>query len=82
MNAITLEMLLKAYYLGDGLSEKCRLQSKAHHEGFKRLKANKLISYMPTRKGFQLTDCGRLFVKMILETPLPIKDWVDPRKKK
>lgn len=63
---------------------------RAHGEGrieyeatFNALKASGLVDYWPEIPGMEgrvtTTEKGRLFVEMILATPLPEQRWVDPR---
>ena len=79
MNPVILEMLLKAYYLSKGLPEDAGTQSQAHDEGVHWLFVNELIKQDALIEGYHVTTRGSFFVKMMLDTPLPEKQWVDPR---
>ena len=76
MTPVTIELLLKAYYLGDGIQLG---QSQAHDEGIRYLESNGLIRYDVDT--FRATEKGHAMVSMICRIPIPVKKtvWVDPR---
>lgn len=79
MSPVVIEMMLKAYYLGGGLPEDAGEQSPAAREGIQQLENAGLIEKDSLKVGWHATERGRVYVGMLENTPLPVKEWVDPR---
>lgn len=71
MTPLALEMLIRWSRPNNGLSvgEGPSEARDAHAE----LEGDGLVV------GYEVTDRGRAYIAMILETPLPVQQWVDPR---
>lgn len=56
-------------------------QGTVHHEvAFEALLASGLVDHWPGVPGrVGTTERGRMFVEMLLATPLPEQKWIDPR---
>ena len=84
MTPLMLEILLHYYYSRsdiDGISYQAQdLALRELELDLGLLKSNALIPGRPRQSEarFEVTDKGRVYVQMLLATPLPI--WADPRK--
>jgi hypothetical protein len=78
---IQLEILLKAYYHGDGYVETGK-STKAEKESCVELNIKQMLTIpldhdMPENKTFWfLTDKGHYYIEHILSTPFPISQWI------
>jgi hypothetical protein len=66
---LEIEMLLKAYYSGVGVS---------HNLG-KELVSEGLLEKDMENNIYNLSPKGEALVKMVLNTPMPVLKWTDPR---
>lgn len=55
--------------------------TRCHGEWLANLHAAGLIDHNEDFEGWSATDKGRAYVEMILQVPLPVMRWVDPRSK-
>jgi hypothetical protein len=74
---LEIELLLKAYYYEIKPKD---MTSKEHLNGVDGLKNNGLIDCCVVNKDcYTITGRGRAFVRMLLNTPMPVLKWIDPR---
>jgi len=74
---LEIELLLKAYYYE---IEPKDMISKEHLSIVDGLKNNDLIDCCVDNKDcYTITGRGRVFIKMLLNTPMPVLKWIDPR---
>ena len=77
LTPLKIELLLHIYALAEPFDHP---NGPAWEEAKHEFLQNVLAVYTPeTECGMRLTRKGRMFIKMILATPLPLESYVDPR---
>lgn len=78
---LEIETMLMAYYRGDGVLCEPTQDSPAHLAARSRLWLHGLVEKRDEGEGEALfaTDMGKAFVSLILQTPIPVVRYVDPR---
>lgn len=79
MNPAQLRVLLHSHYMSDPLE-----RSSTVRDAIALLLSEDLIKDREgvdplTRNGYETTDRGRAYIKMLCDTPLPVLEWRDPR---
>jgi hypothetical protein len=75
---LEIELLLKAYYYE---IEPKDIITRAHSCGVEQLLRSELIDLdvIKIKGSYTITEKGKAFIEMLLNTPLPTLKWIDPR---
>lgn len=75
---LEIELMLKAYYYE---IEPKDIITRAHSCSVEQLLRSDLIDLdiIKIKGSYTITEKGKKFVKMLLNTPMPVLKWIDPR---
>lgn len=74
MSPANIRTLLHIYYVGEPLPD-----TTIAREGVLSFMSLGLISKAETPSGYETTERGNAFVRMLIATPLPVVTYVDPQ---